>query len=105
MQVRIIMEYTEGGLAEPRLRWERMATTNGLKVFPASLSSVDSPRESPGLRPAADDLATFELLGRAFEVAQREEEASFGDALAAFFRGALIRREDVMELLGRMEGR
>ena len=45
---------------------------------------------------------TFELLGRAFEIAQRETEASFAPALAAFFRGALINKEDVAAALESM---
>ncbi|HVT79340.1 MAG TPA: hypothetical protein VHM90_01680 [Phycisphaerae bacterium] len=48
---------------------------------------------------AAAEAAAFELLGRAFEVAQREEAAAFPGALQAFLRGALLEKEDVIQAL------
>ncbi len=47
----------------------------------------------------AEKAGTFETLGRAFEVAQREEGAGFAEALVAFFRGAVMGRADVEEVL------
>ncbi len=79
-QVRIIIEYAEEGHT-PSMRWERRGASAGG--------------------------GTFELLGRAFEVAQREEAGAEGTgfalALAAFFRGAIVRKEDVAEVLQQME--
>jgi hypothetical protein len=45
----------------------------------------------------------FELLGRAFEVAQRETGEDFGAALQAFFRGALIGGKDVQAVVDTMK--
>ena len=45
----------------------------------------------------------FELLGRAFEVAQRETGEDFAVAVRAFFRGALIGREDAQGVLDAMK--
>jgi hypothetical protein len=92
IQVRVVVEYTEEGATSPTLRWERIAKTNALMGAPAK----DAP-------PGGEGAATFELLGRAFELAQREEDATFASALAAFFRGALIRKEDLGEVFLRME--
>ena len=71
--VRVVIEYREEGADKAAMRWER-----------ESALGKDN---------------TFELLGRAFEVAQREEGVAFADALLAFFRGALIAHEDVAEVL------
>jgi len=76
-QVRIIVEYRDDGASEPVMRWERSAATDGC--------------------------GTFELLGRAFEVAHREDGAAFGEGLAAFFKGAMIRKGDVEGMVGWME--
>ena len=45
----------------------------------------------------------FELLGRAFEIAQRETDEGLAQALEAFFRGALLRKEDVAAVLEAMK--
>jgi hypothetical protein len=83
-QVRIIVEYSRQD-ATPLMRWERTA---------------EVPLFAPGTSPAKTD--TFELLGRAFEVAQREEGAPFRESLSGFFRGALIRKEDLADVLSHM---
>jgi len=71
--VRVVIEYGKDGAGYPSMRWER-----------------EAPAEHAG---------TFEALGRAFEVAQREEGANFTEALRAFFRGAVIGKADVEEVL------
>jgi hypothetical protein len=78
-QVRIILEYLDDGVTTPTMRWERTGPATGG--------------------------GAFELLGRAFEVAQREEgeQTAFGEELAAFFKGAMIRKGDVEGTLGWME--
>lgn len=83
--VRIIVEYSRQGADAPQMRWER---TGEVPLF------------APGTSPGNTD--TFELLGRAFEVAQREEGAPFRESLIAFFRGALVRKEDLAEILSHM---
>ena len=90
--VRITLEYTGDGSPAPVMRWERAAH--------APVSSSKSPGSKGIVTPEA---ATFELLGRAFEVAQREQETPFDAALAAFFRGAMVRKEDVADVLTQME--
>jgi hypothetical protein len=77
MQVRLVLEFTTQGAAAPTMRWERTAPADG----------------------TAD---AFELLGRAFEVAQREQAAAFDRSLIAFFRGAMIQRPDVDAVLAKM---
>ena len=47
--------------------------------------------------------AAFELLGRAFEAAERETGDGMSEALLAFFRGALLRKGDIAGILERME--
>ena len=74
--VRVVVEYGKEGSGYPAMRWEREAATA--------------------------NAGTFEVLGRAFEVAQREEGANFAEALAALFKGALIGKADVEEVLKRM---
>ena len=76
-QVRVVIEFMETGAADAAMRWERMGTTEGS--------------------------GAFELIGRTFEVAQREEGAGFAEALRAFFKGAMVRKEDVADVLLRME--
>ena len=76
MQARVIIEFMEPGAAAA-MRWERTAATDGG--------------------------GTFELLGRAFEVAQREETAGFTESLLAFFKGAMVRKGDLADILSRME--
>ncbi len=49
---------------------------------------------------APAETSAFELLGRAFEVAQREETCSIGEAVGAFLRGALLQKQDVIDALG-----
>ena len=74
-QVRVVIEYiTEKG---PVMRWERQSL--------------------------AGRVGAFELLGRAFEVAQREQGEGLDEALKAFFRGAMMTRDDVAEALPSME--
>ena len=51
---------------------------------------------------AGEESSAFGLLGRAFEAAQREEKRSFEEGLLAFFRGAMIQREDLEQVLRRM---
>ena len=80
-KVRVVLEYADGDTHAPTMHWERTA----------SRSAEQSPMD------------TFELLGRAFEVAQREENAAFADALQAFFKGALISKGDVAGVLAQME--
>ena len=70
--VRISLEYLDAD-GSPTMRWERHA--------------------------ASDAGGTFELLGRAFEVAQREDAANFSMALASFLRGAMVGRQDVLDAL------
>lgn len=74
--VRVVVEYEGEGAGFPAMRWEREAGTQGA--------------------------GTFELLGRAFEVAQREEGPRFTEALHAFFRGAVVGKADVEEAMGGM---
>jgi hypothetical protein len=87
-QVRIIVEYTHQDSGPPVMRWERTA-------------EWESPADGLAASPNSE---TFELLGRAFEVAQREENAPFTKSLASFFRGALIRKADVMQVADLMDG-
>ena len=47
--------------------------------------------------------AAFDLLGRAFEAAERETGESVSDSLLAFFHGALLRKADIASVLDRME--
>lgn len=47
--------------------------------------------------------SSFELLGRAFEVAQREEGLGFAQAIQAFFKGALVHKEDIADILASMK--
>ena len=53
----------------------------------------------------AQNVDAFQLLGRAFEIARRESDGDFHEALAAFFHGAMIQKEDVAELLLRLDDR
>jgi hypothetical protein len=75
--VHVIIEFMEPGAPAAAMRWERRSTTEGG--------------------------GTFELIGRSFEVAQREEGAGFAESLMAFFKGAVVRKEDVADVLSRME--
>jgi hypothetical protein len=61
---------------EPTMRWEQRGSTNAM--------------------------GAFVLLGRAFELAQRDTGAEFHAALAAFFKGAMIQKGDVVETLHRL---
>src|SRR4051812_22350765 len=89
-QVRVVIEYTRDDSTTAMMRWERTGAAPPLLGHP-----------EPGL--AAPELSdTFELLGRAFEVAQREEEAAFAQSLISFFKGAMVRREDLAEVLALM---
>ena len=90
-KVRVVIEYTKEEGGSPIMRWERMG------VSPLQIEPSRAPESGP---PVTE---TFELLGRAFEVAQREEDASFAESLLAFFRGALVRKEDLKEVLASME--
>ncbi len=75
-QVRVVIEYTgdSTGAGGESMRWERQCT--------------------------ARDGTVFELLGRAFELAQREEEMGLPDAVAAFCKGAMVTKEDIVEAMG-----
>jgi len=53
-------------------------------------------------RGSTDAMGAFVLLGRAFELAQRDTEAEFHAALAAFFKGAMIQKGDLVETLQRL---
>ena len=53
-------------------------------------------------RAATNEMGAFVLLGRAFELAQRDTGAEFHAALAAFFRGAMIQKGDLAETLHRL---
>ena len=72
---RVVFEMTEAGAV--KVRWERCAEGN--------------------------DVAVFELLGRAFEVGQREAGINFSQAMEAFFRGAMVGKGDVEEVLRGMK--
>jgi hypothetical protein len=52
---------------------------------------------------AASDGSAFELLGRAFETAQREDASSLADTLQAFFRGAMLQKQDVLDALAKAQ--
>ena len=54
-----------------------------------------------GMRWERSGADAFELLGRAFEVMQRETEAGLPPALQAFLRGAVLQKEDVVEALNK----
>ena len=75
-QVRVVIEFMEPGAAAA-MRWERTTATDGG--------------------------GAFELIGRAFEVAQREAGSEFTESLLAFFKGAMVRKGDVADVLPRME--
>jgi len=75
-QVRLVVEFSQKDIS-PAMRWERSV--------PRSEGSV------------------FELLGQAFEVAQRQEPQSLEKALSAFLKGALMQKQDVAEVLAAME--
>ncbi len=53
----------------------------------------------------AEGAGAFQMLGRAFELAQRDTGTSFPEALVAFLRGASIQKADVLEALQRAEER
>ena len=76
VQVRVIVEFVEEA-ALPAMRWERTLARTGDSVF--------------------------ELLGQAFEVAQRQDPQSFDRALTAFLKGAMVQKEDVAQVLAAME--
>jgi hypothetical protein len=88
--VRIIVEYCQPAAAGPLMRWERTARAAPLGVAAGGPSTGGTVSE------------TFELLGRAFEVAQREEGAPFREGLVAFFKGALVRNEDLADVVAMM---
>lgn len=90
IQVRVIVEYRQADAPEPVMRWERTGQTPS---FAAGDPFANGTTTSD----------TFELLGRAFEVAQREEAAPFPESLAAFFRGAMVAREDLAQVLALMD--
>ena len=90
-QVRIVIEYTQENAGVPIMRWERTGIAPLL---------INQPRPDQPETPTAE---TFDLLGRAFEVAQREEGAPFAESLLAFFRGAMVRKEDLAEVLAKMK--
>jgi hypothetical protein len=52
-----------------------------------------------------ESMGAFLLLGRAFELAQRDTDANFYEALAAFLKDASIQKGDVGEALQRIEER
>lgn len=49
-----------------------------------------------------DDGGAYELLGRAFDVALREDPAPLPTALNAFLRGAMLSTQDVTDSLERL---
>ncbi|HUO09972.1 MAG TPA: hypothetical protein VM008_16830 [Phycisphaerae bacterium] len=53
----------------------------------------------------AKSVGPFELLGRAFETAQRDTGTPFQEAVVAFLKGASIQKEDIIEALQRVEQR
>ena len=53
----------------------------------------------------AEGAGAFHILGRAFELAQRDTSTSFQEALIAFLKGASIQKADVLEALQRVEER
>ena len=54
-------------------------------------------------RTATGPHAPFELLGRAFELAIRESDATVAESFHAFCRGAMLRQADVTEALQGLE--
>jgi hypothetical protein len=72
--IRVTVEFSTDG--RPGMRWERTST---------------------------ESANAYDLLGRAFEVARREEGTPFGPALAEFFKGALVRKKDLEDLLAELE--
>jgi hypothetical protein len=93
-QVRIVIEYTRDDSAVPIMRWERTGVAPPLVNHPDS-DQLQAPREK--------STETFELLGRAFEVAQREEQSSFAQSLISFFQGAMVGKQDLAEVLALMK--
>lgn len=75
--VRVIVEFADSPEASPTMRWERTALT--------------------------DHAGAFQLLGRAFEVTQRDANTPFAEALIAFLQGALIQRGDLADILNRLD--
>ena len=75
-EIRVVVEFSRENTS-PAMRWERS--------LPRTESSV------------------FELLGQAFEVAQRQEGENLERALRAFFKGALVQKQDLADVLGAME--
>lgn len=73
--VRIVLEFKDLKTSGRVMRWERVAS----------------------------DGSAFELLGRAFEAAQREEPSSVGESLQAFLRGAMLQKQDVIDALGNIQ--
>ena len=71
--IRVVIEFRDSDTGSRLMRWERAG-----------------PSES----------SAFELLGRAFEVMQREEKGVFKEAIGAFLKGALLEKQDVVEALG-----
>ena len=53
----------------------------------------------------AEGAGAFKMLGRAFELAQRDTGTSFHEALVAFLQGASIQKADILEAFQRAEQR
>jgi hypothetical protein len=73
--VQVILEFGQAGCALPVMRWERSVP--------------------------ADAEAAFLLLGRGFEMAREFSPADISQALAAFLRGAMLDKQDVLDALER----
>jgi hypothetical protein len=76
-ECRITIEFKQAADQPAFMRWERAAD--------------------------AQLLGAFTLLGRAFEVARRECDGDFRQALAAFLAGAMIQKEDLAEILPHLD--
>ena len=74
--VQVTIQFGQAGTSVPLMRWERSAV----------------------MEPSAP----FLLLGRAFEMAREHSSADFAGALAAFLKGAMLDKQDVMEALERL---
>ncbi|MGN6367577.1 MAG: hypothetical protein ACTHN5_04885 [Phycisphaerae bacterium] len=77
-KVKVVLEFWDHA-GEPTTRWEQQC--------------------------AAEKCGAFQLLGRAFELAQRDTGVSFQEALAALLKGASLQKADVIEALQRVDER
>jgi hypothetical protein len=86
-------------VARVRSLRRRRKTVKSIRVFIEFQDAATDARLMRWERRASAESSLFELLGRAFEAAQREKPCTMGESLAPFLHGAMLQKQNPIDTI------